>query len=152
MLRQDAFRYTVRARTTPATASAFLSDLTRQAELHPLIVRIERRAPRPGALAGYVITDRLAWGPVRFPVTYRADVLRANEDEVVTEARRWPRTTVRNHTRLYREPSDDEVRIDVEITLVAPGPLFGYAFRQARSAHLALADRLGPAIENQPPE
>lgn len=148
MLRQGTFDYTVRARTTVAAARAFISDLTRQGELHPLIVRVESRAPRPGALSGYAITDRLQWGPVRFRVTYRADVLQVTEDEVVTEARQWPRTTVRNHTRLSAEPPG--VRVDVQITLTAPKPLFGYAFRQARQAHLALADRLRSALEALP--
>ena len=150
MLRRETFDYTVRARTTVDAARAFLSDLTRQGELHPLIVRVEPRPPRPGAVAGYAITDRLRWGPVRFRVTYRADVLRITADEVVTEARQWPRTTVRNHTRLHVEPSGDLVRVDVRITLTAPKPLFAYAFRQAREAHLALADRLRPALEALP--
>ncbi|MBO4210758.1 SRPBCC family protein, partial [Micromonospora echinofusca] len=44
MRRQDTFTYTVQARCTPERASALLADLTRQVELHPLIVRV---TPRP---------------------------------------------------------------------------------------------------------
>ncbi|MFC0002884.1 hypothetical protein [Micromonospora siamensis] len=146
MLTRDTFGYTVQARCTVADALALLSDLTRQGELHPLIVRVRRLPPRPGARASYAITDRLAVGPLHFPVTYQADVLVATEDEIVTVARQQPATTVRNHTRLRPEP-DGLLRIDVEITLSAPAPLFAYAFRQARSAHLALATRLGAALE-----
>ncbi|MEH1098726.1 SRPBCC family protein [Micromonospora sp. CPCC 205561] len=145
MLRRDSFSYTVQARCSVAEAAALLADLTRQGELHPLIVRVRRVPPRPGARASYLITDRLTAGPVRLPVTYRADVLVEEPDEIVTVARQWPATTVRNHTRLRAEP-DGVVRIDVEITLAAPAPLFGYAFRQARAAHLGLAARLGPAL------
>lgn len=76
-------------------------------------------------------------------------MLIAGEDEVVTVARQQPATTVRNHTRLRDEP-DGTVRIDVEITLTAPAPLFGYAFRQARAAHLGLAARLGATLEGRP--
>jgi hypothetical protein len=148
LLSSDSFSYTVQARCTRAEAFTLLSDLTRQGELHPLIVRVRELPPRPGALASYAITDRLALGPLHFPVTYQADVLIANEDEVVTVARQQPATTVRNHTRLRDEP-DDVVRIDVEITLSAPAPLFGYVFRQARAAHLGLASRLGATLEQR---
>lgn len=145
MQRRDSFTYTVQARCSPAVAAELLADPLRQAELYPLIVRVRRLRPRRGALASYAITDRLAVGRLRFPVTYRADVLVATEDEVVTVARQWPATTVRNRTRLWPEP--DGVRIDVEITLAAPAPLFGYAFTQARSAHLALAGRLAAVLD-----
>lgn len=93
-------------------------------------------------------------GPLRFRTTYQADVLICEPDEIVTVARQWPATTVRNHTRLRAEP-DGLVRIDVDITLRAPAPLFRYAFQQARAAHLALATRLGAALDTtgdeQPP-
>ncbi|MEV4541289.1 SRPBCC family protein [Micromonospora echinaurantiaca] len=148
MLKRDSFSYTVQARCPVAEAAALLADPTRQVELHPLIVRVRRVRTRPGARASYAITDRLAAGPLRFPVTYRADVLVADADEIVTVARQWPATTVRNRTRLGVEP--DGVRIDVEITLTAPAPLFGYAFRQARSAHLGLAARLGALLDRGP--
>ncbi|MGN9775413.1 SRPBCC family protein [Micromonospora sp. H33] len=148
MLRRDSFSYTVQARCAPAVAAELLADPLRQVELHPLIVRVRRLRPRPGARASYAITDRLAVGRLRLPVTYRADVLVATSDEVVTVARQWPATIVRNHTRLGPEP--DGVRIDVEITLAAPAPLFGYAFAQARSAHLGLASRLGAMLDAGP--
>ncbi|SCL67347.1 hypothetical protein [Micromonospora peucetia] len=151
MLRRDSFSYTVQARCSLTEAAALLADPGRQKDLHPLIVRVRRVPPRPGARASYDITDRLAAGPVRLPITYRADVLVDDPDEIVTVARQWPATTVRNHTRLRAEP-DGVVRIDVEITLAAPTPLFGYAFRQARAAHLGLAARLGAVLDQHPPE
>lgn len=150
MLKQEVFRYTVQARCTRAAALRLLTDFTRHEELHPLIIRVRPRPVRPGAVRSYTITDRLAWGPLRFPVTYRADVYQATEDEVVIVARQWPRTTVHNHTRLREEP-EGVVRIDVEITLSAPAPLFPYAFRQARTAHLALATRLRAALDADSP-
>ncbi|MEU4780988.1 SRPBCC family protein [Micromonospora sp. NPDC023633] len=150
MLRRSSFSYTVQARCSLAEAAALLADPGRQEDLHPLIVRVRRVPTRPGARASYDITDRLAAGPVRLPITYRADVLVHDPDEIVTVARQWPATTVRNHTRLRVEP-DGVVRIDVEITLAAPAPLFGYAFRQARAAHLGLAARLAAALDTRPP-
>ncbi|MBM0232728.1 SRPBCC family protein [Micromonospora sp. STR1_7] len=152
MLRRDTFSYTVQARCSPAEAAALLSDLTRHGELHPLIVHVRQLPPRPGALASYTISDRLAAGPLRFRTSYQADVLISEDDEIVMVARQWPATTVHNHTRLHAEP-DGLLRIDVEITLSAPAPLFRYAFRQARAAHLALASRLGAALDRsgEPP-
>ncbi|MBO4163336.1 MULTISPECIES: SRPBCC family protein [Micromonospora] len=147
MVRRESFSYTVQARCAQADAVALLSDLSRQEELHPLIVRVRRLPARPGALASYAVTDRLELGPLRFPVTYQADVLQVGDDEIVTVARQQPGTTVRNHTRLRTE--GDLLRIDVEITLAAPAPLFGYAFRQARSAHLGLASRLGAVLDGR---
>ncbi|MET8280728.1 SRPBCC family protein [Micromonospora sp. NPDC005174] len=146
MLSSDTFSYTVQARCTRAEAAALLSDLTLQGELHPLIIRVREVAPRPGARASYTINDRLAAGPLRFRTTYQADVLVSELDEIVTVARQWPATTVRNHTRL-RADSDGLIRIDVDITLRAPTPLFRYAFRQARAAHLALAARLATVLD-----
>ncbi|MGC4804314.1 SRPBCC family protein [Micromonospora sp. DT233] len=146
MLRRDSFQYSVQARCPRAEAVALLGDLTRQGELHPLITRVRRLPPRPGARSSYAITDRHVAGPLRFSATYQADVLTLGDDEIVTVARQWPATTVRNHTRLRDEP-DGVVRIDVEITLAAPAPLFRYAFKQARSAHLGLAQRLGEVLD-----
>ncbi|KWV31764.1 hypothetical protein AWV63_15925 [Micromonospora rifamycinica] len=147
MVRRESFSYTVQAHCSRADAVALLSDLSRQEELHPLIVRVRRLPARPGAVASYAITDRLELGPLRFPVTYQADVLLVGQDEIVTVARQQPATTVRNHTRLRME--GDLLRIDVEITLAAPAPLFGYAFRQARAAHLGLASRLGAVLDGR---
>ncbi|MGK5672975.1 SRPBCC family protein [Micromonospora sp. URMC 106] len=147
MLRRDSFSYTVQARCSLAEAAGLLADPARQEDLHPLIVRVRRVVPpRPGARASYLITDRLAAGPLRLPITYQADVLVAGPEEIVTVARQRPATTVRNRTRLRAEP-DGVVRIEVEITLAAPAPLFGYAFRQARAAHLGLAARLGAVLD-----
>ncbi|MGI5214518.1 SRPBCC family protein [Plantactinospora sp. CA-290183] len=146
MARSGSFGYIVQARCAVPAALRLLADLDRQAELHPLILRVRARPPRPGALRSHLITDRLAWGPIRFRTTYRADTLLIGADELVIRAEQWPRTSVRNHTRLVEEP-DGLVRVEVTITLSAPTPLFRYAFRQARAAHLALAARLPAALE-----
>ncbi|MEV4756382.1 SRPBCC family protein [Micromonospora sp. NPDC049559] len=149
MLRRGSFRYTIQAHCELADAVALLSHFDRQAALHPLIVRVRELPAPPGVLRAYRINDRLAVGPLRFRTSYRADVLRATEDEVVSVARQWPSTRLENNARLRREP-DGLVRVDVEITLSAPAPLFPYAFRQARTAHLALATRLRETLDSPP--
>lgn len=140
------FTYGLRPACAVADAVRLLSDFSGHAELHPLIVKVTQLPAAPGALRSFAIDDRLTVGPVRFTTTYHVDVLTATDDEVVTVARQRPATTVHNHARL-RPEADGTVQIDVEITLTAPRPLFGYAFRQAKAAHAALADRLTQALE-----
>jgi len=147
--RQDSFSYSVQARSEPRAALRWLADLTCQGELHPLIVRVRQEPPRPGALASWTVTDRLVWGPFRFPASYAVDTLEMSARSLVMRARQWPATTVLNRTTIEAE-ADGLVRIDVEIALSAPAPLFRYAFRQARAAHLVLAARLGPALPAGP--
>ncbi|GAB3812459.1 SRPBCC family protein [Micromonospora zhanjiangensis] len=150
-MREGTFQYTIQARCTPERAMRTVAELDRHRELHPLIVAVRAVPPAPGALRGWLITDRLACGPFRFPITYRVDLLSRDDHQLVMVARQRPATTVRNHTTVTPEP-DGLVRIDVTITLAAPTPLFGYAFRQARAAHLILATRTRAALEAEPSE
>jgi hypothetical protein len=142
--RQGTFRYEVRARCEVADAVALLSDYRRHAELHPLIERVRQVPTSPGASGSYLITDRLALGQVRFPITYTVDVLTATDREIIAVARQRPGTTVRNHTRL--RPTVGNLDIGVEITVTAPLVLFPYAFRQARAAHAVLAEGIRAAL------
>ena len=138
------FTYTARGRCDLPTAMALLSDLTRQGELHPLIVDVETRPTAAGALVSYLITDRLQLGPFSFRIRYTADVIERTADTIVTIAHQNPRTTVRNGTHVTAD--GDGVRVDVTVTLSAPRVLFGYAFRTARTAHLALGERIGETL------
>ena len=138
------FSYTAHARCDVPTAMALLSDLSRQGELHPLIVNVEARPTAAGALASYLITDRLALGPFSFRIRYTADVIERTADSIVTVAHQSPRTTVRNETHVSADR--DGARVDVTVTLSAPRALFGYALRTARTAHLALGERIGETL------
>jgi hypothetical protein len=140
MSRTGSFNYQVDAGKDPAAAIALFSDLSHHDELHPLIVKVEPAPAPEGAVRRFLITDRMAWGPFHFPITYTADILSVTPDRVVTVAHQKPDVTLRNDTRLTTV--DGRVRADVEITMTAPAPLFGYAFRQARAAHLELAGRI----------
>ncbi|GAB7051861.1 hypothetical protein JCM9534A_69870 [Catenuloplanes indicus JCM 9534] len=120
---------------------ALLADLTRQGELHPLIVAVRTDAPRAGAIRSYTITDAMRWGPLRFRIRYRADIVGESGTALDTVARQSPGVTVRNRTTVTAE-DDGRTRIDCHVTLTAPTPLFAYAFTQARRAHRELAARL----------
>ncbi len=144
-MREGTWDYEVTARCALADAVALLSDVERQGELHPLITKVEAVPPVPGALKSYAVTDRLRWGPVRFRITYHADVLAVSDKEVVTVARQRPRTTLRSTVRFH--PEGDTVRIAVTVVLRAPTPLFAYAYRTGRAAHLELAERIRTLLE-----
>jgi hypothetical protein len=147
LAKTGTFTYSLRPKCTAADAVALLSNFSRHTELHPFIVKVTEVPPVDGAVRSFVINDRFKLGPVGFTTTYTADVMRVTDDEVVTVARQRPGTTLHNHTRLHPEP-DGTVRIEVTITLTAPTLLFGYAFKQAQTAHHALAERLKNVLEN----
>ncbi|HEV7713352.1 MAG TPA: SRPBCC family protein [Asanoa sp.] len=147
MPKTGTFTYALRPKCAAADAVALLSNFSRHTELHPFIVKVTELPPVDGAVRSFVINDRFKLGPVGFTTTYTADVMRVTDDEVVTVARQRPGTTLHNHTRLHPEP-DGTVRIEVTITLTAPTPLFGYAFKQAQTAHHALAERLKNVLES----
>ena len=136
MSREGTFSYTASGRCSLETAVALLSDPRRQVELHPLITNVKRLADDTNGNARYAVSDRLRWGPFAFPITYEATILSVTDSEIVTIARQKPSTTLRNRTRLTT--SGDAVRAEVEITLRAPSALVGYAFSQAKTAHLKL--------------
>jgi len=140
MSRSGTFTYAIDAPCDAATAADLLGDPRRNGELHPLIQSVAVAPTQPGAIASYRITDRLPLGPLRLRIVYEADVITRSETHVVTVARQRPRTTVRNDTRI--DSVDGGVAITVSITITAPTPLFGYAFRTARAAHLELGERI----------
>jgi len=157
MPRSGQFTYSLRARCEAADAVTLLSDFTRHTELHPFIIKVTEVPPVDGAVRSFVINDRFPLGPFHFTTTYTADVLaintpgpadgpRAGDAEIVTVARQRPGTTLRNTTRIH-PMSDGGIRAEVSITLTAPTLLFGYAFKQARAAHHALAERLPQVLE-----
>lgn len=147
-MKTGSFTYEVRAACTPRRAMQVLTDLPRHTGLNPLIVRVDEVEPTHGGSRAYLIHDRLAWGPLTFPMTYRAEVLRATEEEVIMLAVQQLSTTVRNHTHI--EPSPDGVVLHCEFTMIAPRVLFGYAFRQGHAAHMELARRLPAAMAGGP--
>jgi hypothetical protein len=145
-MRSGSFSYGLQARCSLSAARDLLSDISRQGELHPLIIEVRELPPVPGALHSFAITDRLAFGPVRFRITYHADQLSVSDHEIVTVARQRPRTTVRNTVRLSE--ADGVVDVEVTIDLTAPTFLFPIALRAGRAAHLELAQRITALLES----
>ena len=144
-MRSGTWGYTIDARCSLDEAVSLLSEVERLGELHPLIVSVKPVPPVDGALRSYKVTDRLQWGPVRFRITYEADVLSVTPGEIRTAARQKPRTTLQSTARLSQ--GGDVVRIDVQVTMQAPSLLFPYAYRTGKAAHLELAQRIKSVLE-----
>jgi hypothetical protein len=135
----------VTARCRLADAVSLMADIERLGEVHPLVTKVVTLSPAAGALRSYAVTDKLRLGPVRFPVTYRADVISVSDLEVVTAAQQRPRTTLWITSQFQVE--GEQVFIAVTVVLRAPRMLFPYAYRIGKSAHLQLAQRIREVLE-----
>jgi hypothetical protein len=149
-MRQGTFEHEIFIEAEPGRIVDFLVEHTNHPRFHPLIVAVrEITPPPPGVLRRFVITDQLAWGPVHFKIKYRADVLRAAENELLTEAYQSPGIHVMNHSTFT--PANGGTRLHETITLKAPTLLFNYAFEQARRSHAVLVRGLKQVIESAGP-
>ena len=145
-MKQGIFESEIFVRSTVQKTLALVSEYERHHNFHPLIVKVDVDArPPAGVLKRYHITDQLQWGPLRFRIKYRADILSVTSNDVQSEAYQSPGTTVINHTTVI--PKDDGVVLRERITLKAPDLLFGYAFGQAKAAHQTMLENIKAFLE-----
>lgn len=126
----------------PSEVHAFLSDLEQLRVLHPLIVGIERLPPRPERPAAerFRVTDRFAFGPLRFHTRYTAELESMGPDEIHGRAWQSPGITLEAIYRL--EPSGAGTRLREHTRIAGPRLLFGFARRQGEAAHRTTLDNL----------
>ncbi|GAA1764801.1 SRPBCC family protein [Luedemannella helvata] len=148
-MRTDSFSYGIDVQCSADEAMALMSDFHRHRGLNPYLVEVRELPAAPGAVRSFAISDRLRWGPFAFRTTYRADILTRTDRQVITVARQWPRTTLRNHTTVT-DTGDGMVHIGAHITFTAPKLLFGYGFRTAQAVHEGLSQRLRNTLERSP--
>jgi hypothetical protein len=123
-----------------------ISDYTQLHHFHPLIVKIQQAATAPpGVLRRYVITDRLLWGPLKFGITYRADIISVTASTVHSEAYQFPGTYISLASTVKSVKGG--AMLSESFTLKSPRLFFGYAFRQAETAHTETLNRLKEYIE-----
>ena len=144
-MREGTWEYSVSARCALADAVSLMSDVDRLGEIHPLVTKVVEVDAVPGALRSYAVTDKLQWGPFRFPITYRADVISVSDLEVVTAAAQRPRTSLWITSQF--QVDGDTVHVAVHVRMRAPSLLFPYAYRTGKAAHLELADRITAFLE-----
>ena len=145
-MKQGSFNKEIFIKSDVATVHKVVSEVSEHHKVHPLIVKVERVADVPeGVVRRYFITDSLLWGPFKFKIRYRADILSITSDSVHTEAYQSPGTYVDNVTRII--PQENGVVLQESVTIKAPNPLFGYTFQQADIAHTEMLKRIKKFVE-----
>ncbi|RPJ22583.1 MAG: SRPBCC family protein [Chloroflexi bacterium] len=145
-MNQGTFEKEIHIQADAATVIQLIADCSQHPRIHPLIIKVERAKSEPAGVKRYFITDRLQWGPFKFKIKYRADIIAVTEDTVHTEAYQSPGTFVTNLTKVI--PKDKGVLLHETVTVKAPGMLFRYAFKQAQSAHEEMLKRIKTFVEN----
>ncbi|HEX2994766.1 MAG TPA: SRPBCC family protein [Anaerolineales bacterium] len=145
-MKQGSFEKEIHIQADAATVVHLIADYSQHHKIHPLIEKVERAQDEPTGVRRYFITDHLQWGPFKFKIKYRADILAVTEDTVHTEAYQSPQTFITNLTKVI--PEGDGVCLHETITLRAPVLLFGYAFQQAQVAHEEMLKRIKSFVEN----
>jgi hypothetical protein len=144
-MKQGVFEKEIFIQSDAKTVVDLIVDYSQHHKIHPLIEKVERAAEEPDGVRRYFITDNLQWGPFKFKIKYRADIISVTEDTVHTEAHQSPNTTITNLTKI--RPSQNGVILHETITLKAPDLLFRYAFGQAQTAHEEMLKRIKAFIE-----
>jgi len=145
-MKQGTFEKEIHIHSDAATVINIIADYSQHHKIHPLIISVERAAEAPEGVRRYFITDSLQWGPFKFKIKYRADIIAVTEDTVHTEAYQSPNTRVTNLTKVTSQ--GDGVRLHETITMEAPDILFNYAFKQAETAHEEMLKRIKFFVEN----
>lgn len=144
-MKQGIFEKEIFIQSDVKNVIAVVSNYSEHHKIHPLIVEVEQAEAPAGVVGRFFITDQLQWGPFKFKIKYRADILSISEDTVHTEAYQSPNTYVDNVTKVTAAPNG--VTLHETITLKAPDLLFGYAFEQAKTAHEEMLKRIKKFIE-----
>ncbi|MEP7136305.1 MAG: hypothetical protein ABI904_15360 [Chloroflexota bacterium] len=144
-MKQGTFEKEIFIRSDAQTVINVIADYSQHHKIHPLIIKVERAKDEPAGVRRYFITDSLQWGPFKFKIKYRADIIAVTADTVHTEAFQSPGTTVTNVTKVT--PKDNGVILHETITMKAPDMLFGYAFSQAKAAHAEMLERIKKFVE-----
>lgn len=144
-MKQGTFEKEIFIQSDVKTVLAVVSEFSQHHKVHPLIVKVEQAPAPAGVVRRYFITDQLQWGPFKFKIKYRADILSLTENEVHTEAYQSLNTFVDNVTRVTA--TQGGVALKEIVTLKAPDLLFNYAFTQAQNAHEEMLKRIKTFLE-----
>jgi len=144
-MKQGSFEKEIFIQTDPETVVNVIADYSNHPKIHPFIIQVERAEDELEGMCRYFITDSLQWGPFKFKIKYQADIIAVTEDTVHTEAYQSPGTYITNVTKVT--PKGDGVHLHETITMKAPDMLFGYAFKQAETAHEEMLERIKRFVE-----
>jgi hypothetical protein len=146
-MKQRTFEKQIFIRADVASVIRVISNYGQHDKIHPLIEKVERVEQSPPGVERFFITNRSQWGPFRFKVKYRADIVSVTEDAVHTEAYQSPGTYVTKMSKVT--PAENGVFLHETITMKAPDLLFDFAFKQAKTVHEELLKRIKNFVEAQ---
>jgi hypothetical protein len=141
----------------PTRVSDFFADFKNFTQIHPLIVAIVEREPRPDVpdLPGapvrrwYKVTDRLAGGPLPVHIHYDVALTAAGPQALLFEA--WQRPRIRLHNRIsWHALPQGGTRVQEELALQVPSLLLPLVQRMAQAAHADSFARLKMRLEKEP--
>jgi len=144
-MRQGTFEKQIFIKSDVSSVIGVISNYDQHHEIHPLIEKVERAGQSPPGVQRFFITDRLQWGPFKFRIKYQADIISVTGDTVHTQAYQSPNTYVTNISKVT--PAQGGVILHETITMRAPALLFGYAFKQAQTAHEEMLKRIKAFLE-----
>jgi hypothetical protein len=147
---ERSFEQSIEIQAPPEVVHAFLGDLHRHRDLHPLIERIDDLPPHPGrpTVRRHRVTDRMRLGPMSFRIAYVAEIMPVPPDLILATAWQSPGVEVLTSYRVAPSPSGGTLlREDVRIK--APFLLIGYAHRQAEAAHRETLAKLKVLLESE---
>jgi hypothetical protein len=144
-MKQGTFEKQIFIQSDVAAVVGVVANYSQHHKIHPLIKKVEQVQEAPAGVQRFFITDRLQWGPFKFKIKYRADIISVTQDTVHTEAYQSPGTYITNITKVTS--TQNGVTLHETITLKAPDLLFGYAFQQAQTAHEEMLKRIKRFIE-----
>jgi hypothetical protein len=147
---ERGFEQSIEIRVAPEVVHAFLADLHRHRDLHPLIERVEDLPSHPArpTVRRYRVTDRIHFGPLALRIHYFAELDPFAPDLILGAAWQSPGIEVRTRYRITASPAGGTL-VQEEVLLKAPLLLIGYAHRQAESAHRETLAKLKVLLESE---
>jgi hypothetical protein len=116
-MQQGTFEKQIFIQTDTATVVGVVANYNQHHKIHPLIVQVEQAQEAPAGVQRFFITDQLQWGPIKFKIKYRADIISVTQATVHTEAYQSPNTFVENITKVM--PAQNGATLHESITLKA---------------------------------
>ena len=130
---QRNFEHEVFIRSDARTVLHSVTDMNQSLLIHPLIVKVEEVPPSDGALKRYIITDSLKWGPFKFKLKYRVDVIEIAENHARLIA--IPSSWMKIESLMQVTPCEGGVILKESYVMHAPSLVFDYSFKQAQDSH-----------------
>jgi hypothetical protein len=123
----------------PEQVRAFYVDLDNISQVHPLVQWVHstsRLELDDGYRQDYRVRDRIPFGPLALPITYRATLVVPASGPVTARARQFPQVQLDSVVNFAA--TETGTRITEDLTIAAPRPLLAITVAQAVAAHTTM--------------